>query len=382
MRIGALTDIPLLGRATLRREFDRLRSDDLDRRSWRLNATGGSTGEPVRFIQDRAADTWRLAIELLFDQWSGVRPGMRRLRLWGSEPDLFAGREPLKERLYRWRRNEITLNSFRMTLAQMRTYAERINAWRPDHILGYADSLYELSRFFEHSGLAVHSPESLMSSSGTLLPHQRGTIERVFRAPVFDRYAAREFGAMAGEDGTHQGMVVAAPGNEVEILRPDGAPAGPGEEGEMVVTSLTNYAMPLIRYRIGDLACPAERGSARTGWPVLSKVTGRVTDTLVRPGGGVVSALYFIHLVGVVLRAAWIRRFQVVQEDLSRIVVHLVLEPPATESDPEFLPRIRELADKIRLVMGPGCAVEFQVREEILPEPSGKYRYVISRVPR
>ncbi len=382
VRIGSLAELPCLDRATLRHEFDRLRSDDLAQRSWTVNSTGGSTGEPVRFIQDRESGFWRAAVEHLFDEWAGVPFGTRRVRLWGSERDLFVGREPLKVRLYRWRRNEISLNSFRMTPAQMRTYTERINAWRPGHIVGYADSLYEFSRFLERSGLTVNPPDSIMSSSGTLLPHQRETIERIFRAPVFNRYASREFGGIASEDGTHDGLVVAAPHTCVEVLRPDGSPAGPLEEGEVVITSLTNYAMPLIRYRIGDLACPAEHGSARTGWPVLAQVTGRVTDTFVRPDGGVVSSLYFIHLVGVILRAGWIRRFQVIQEEPSRIIVNLVLEPPFTEDSPDFLLGTRELTDKIRLAMGEDCRVEFQVREGIPTESSGKFRYAISRVAR
>ena len=382
VRIHALTEIPCLDRATLRREFDRLRSDDLDHRSWTVNSTGGSTGEPVRFIQDRESGFWRAAVEHLFDEWAGVPFGIRRVRLWGSERDLIVGREPLKLRVYRWRRNELSLNSFRMTPAQMRTYTERINACRPGHIVGYADSLYEFSRFLERSGLTVHPPDSIMSSSGTLLPHQRETIERAFRAPVFNRYASREFGGIASEDGAHDGMVVAAPHTYVEVLRPDGSPAGPLEEGEVVITSLTNYAMPLIRYRIGDLACMAEHGSARTGWPVLAQVAGRVTDTFVRSDGGVVSSLYFIHLVGVVLGAGWIRRFQVIQEELSRVIVNLVLEAPFTESSPDFLLGTRELKDKIRLAMGEDCTVEFQVREDIPTEPSGKFRYAISRVAR
>jgi phenylacetate-CoA ligase len=382
VRIGALTEIPCLDRTTLHREFDRLRSDDLAQRSWKVNSTGGSTGTPVRFIQDYESGIWRAAVEHLFDEWAGTPLGIRRVRLWGSERDLLVGRETLKLRFYRWRRNESSLNAFRMTPAQMRTYAERINKWRPGHILGYADSLYEFSRFVERSGLTVHSPDTIMSSAGTLLPHQRETIERVFRAPVFNRYASREFGGIAADDGTHEGMVVAAPDKCVEVLRPDGSPAGPLEEGEVVITSLTNYAMPLIRYRIGDLACMAERRAARTGWPVLAQVTGRVTDTFVRPDGGVVSSLYFIHLVGVVLSAGWIRKVQVVQEDPSRVIVHLALEPPCTEGSPEFLKWSRELAEKIRAAMGEGCTVEFQVHEDIPADPNGKFRYAIRRVAR
>lgn len=382
IRVGSITEIPLLDRATLRREFERLRSDDLADRSWTLNATGGSTGVPVQFIQDRDAGYWRVAIERLFDEWIGAYPGVRRAKLWGSERDILAGREPLKRRLYRWRRNELVLNSFRMTTAQMTEYAERINRWRPRHILGYADSLYEFSRFVSRSNLSVHAPDSIMSSSGTLLPHYRETIERAFGAPVFNRYAAREFGGIAGGDREQAGMVVAAPLRWVEILRRDGSPAAPMEEGEVVITSLTNYAMPLIRYRIGDLARLADRPAPRTGWPVLEQVTGRVTDTFVRSDGGLVSGLFFIHLVGVVLRAGWIRRIQLIQEEVSRVVIHLVIEPPLAAQSPEFHARTRDLADKIRQAMGEECAIEFQIRDEIPTEPSGKYRYAISRVSR
>jgi phenylacetate-CoA ligase len=110
VRIGALTEIPCLDRATLRHEFDRLRSDDLAQRTWRLNGTGGSTGVPVCFIQDRESDLWRIAVERLFDEWTGVPFGMRRVRLWGSERDLLVGRDTLKGRIYRWRRKNL-LNS-------------------------------------------------------------------------------------------------------------------------------------------------------------------------------------------------------------------------------------------------------------------------------
>ncbi len=273
VRIAALTDIPCLDRATLRREFERLRCDDLDRRRWWLNGTGGSTGDPVRFVQDHEEGMWRAAVELLFDEWAGVPFGARRVRLAGSERDLrpppvlrgsavrrfpseSVGRwRRFKHRAYEWRRNEIVLNAFRMTPEQMRSHVERIDRWRPQHVAGYADSLYELACFIERSGRTVHSPDSIMSSSGLLLPDMRETVERVFRAPVFDRYAAREFGAFAAERRGQAGMVV-APVRLVEILRPDGTPAGPREEGEVVVTSLTSYAMPLIRYRIGDRRPP------------------------------------------------------------------------------------------------------------------------------
>ena len=90
-----------------------------------------------------------------------------------------------------------------------------------------------------------------MVTAGTLFEPIRQTIESVFQAPVFNRYGSREVGDIACECEAHSGLHVALPTQFVEILRPDGTAAGPGEIGEIVVTSLTNFAMPLIRYRIG-----------------------------------------------------------------------------------------------------------------------------------
>jgi len=374
-----LVQIPPLDRPTLRREFDQLRSNDLAHRSWRVDGTGGSTGQPVRFIVDREHGLWRFAAEHLFDGWAGVVPGMRRMRLWGSARQLGGERETIGRRLYRWRRNERSLDSFRMTSSQMRRHAARLNQWRPGHLIGYADSLHAFARFLERSGLAVVAPASIMSSSGTLFPEHRRIIERVFGAPVFDRYAAREVGAIAAEDAAHEGLVV-PPLHLVEIIRPDGSPAPPGEEGEILVTCLTNHAMPLLRYRIGDTGAMAPRPSTRTGWPVLQHVTGRVAETFVRADGGLVSSLSFIHLAGVVLQSDWIRRWQVVQEEPKRITVRLVLEPPLTRDAPEFVLRTGELAAAIRRTMGEECTVEFRVEREIPPLPNGKYCYCASRV--
>jgi len=172
----------------------------------------------------------------------------------GSVADL-TGQETLRARLGMWMRNEVWLNSFRMTPDLMRSYVELINRYRPDHIIGYVESVMELARFIERNELAVHSPKTVATAAGSLEPHVRELIQGVFRAEVFDQYGSREVSGMATECERHEGMHVPLQSVLVEVLRRDGTPAEPGETGRIVVTSLVNYAMPLIRYEIGDLGC-------------------------------------------------------------------------------------------------------------------------------
>lgn len=367
-------DIPPLDKATIRAQGDRLVADGTDPERVRVNTSGGSTGEPVRFVQDRDKHAWTLALKLLFDEWAGVRPGRPNVLLWGSLRDLEGGRAPWRTRLGRWLRNETALNALRLDDATLRAYVERIREVRPEKVMAYANSVFELCRFAEREGLELPSPKVVMTSAATLQPVMRETIERVFGAPVVDRYGSREVGDIACERPGEPGLVVSAPTHVVEILRPDGRPAAPGEVGEIAVTLLTNRAMPLLRYRIGDTAAWAtERVPSPVAWPRLQALSGRITDHFVTRDGARVYGGYFTQRF---YGLAWLERFQVVQEEIDRVEVRLVpvpgVRPPAEE-----LERIRR---QVREVMGASCRVGLELVSHIEPSSSGKFRYTISKV--
>jgi phenylacetate-CoA ligase len=131
--------IPLLTKDIIRSKFQNLKSNDINNRKWYENTSGGSTGEPVRFVQEKHYGAWPMAVTKLYDIWTGYYDGQRKVILWGSERDLFVGHETLKIRLGRWLRNELWLNSFRMTPEHMISYVEKINKFKPIQILAYAE---------------------------------------------------------------------------------------------------------------------------------------------------------------------------------------------------------------------------------------------------
>lgn len=364
-----LRRLPLLDKETIREHWETLKSKDLDRRKWKVNTSGGSTGEPGRFVQDAEFHRWTVAVKLLFDEWSGVRLGDKRALLWGSERDLMVGRETFKMRFSRWLRNELTLNAFRMTESTMAQYIEQLNAFRPDQILAYAESMDELARYVESRGLEVHTPKSIMTSAGTLFDHMRERIERVFGCSVFNRYGSREVGDIACEDASHQGLRVSTLTHLVELLGPDGAPVRPGEPGEVVITLLTNYAMPLIRYRIGDMAVGCKSGAQ----VVLAEVTGRVSDYFTLRNGErirVPTALF--------AQEPWIAKYQVIQEDFDHVRV-LVVRSTFSLGSRELEAAKKAMLGKLGRILRVDKIFIEEV-PEIPPTASGKYRYTISKV--
>jgi len=378
--IEVLHALPLLDKTILYNRLDGLKAADLEKRQWHYNTSGGSTGQLAQFVQDAVYDNAGQASKALFDEWTGYVKGMPKVVLWGSARDLLIGKDTLRTRLGRYLRNEYPLNTFRMTEADMRSFVATINRVRPVQILAYADAAFELARFIESEGLRVHSPKAIMTSATTLYPHMRDMIERVFSAPAFNRYGSREVGDIACECEYHNGLHVNPYTHHVEILRASGSPCTPGEIGEVAVTLLTNFAMPIIRYRIGDMAVWADH-PCKCGrhWPLLREVSGRVNN-IIRTSKGTYSSaalmtmLYFKDPEKTQPFTS-IRQFQLVQKALDNYELKLVLQNiGAWESEKE-----RALM-QLHSVLGASAKIKIEILDEIIPSASGKHQYIWSEL--
>ncbi len=371
-------NIPLLDKNIIKAEYDRLKSDDLPKRSWFVESSGGSTGMPVNIVQDRDFVDWSDAVKMMDDEWSGLIVGNRRAYVWGSVRDTLVGKETLRTQVGRWLRNELWLNSFRMSEERMEQFVHQINDHRPVQIIAFAENLFDLANFIEARGLKAYSPKAIMTSAGVLYPHMRDKIQQVFRAPVFNRYGSREVGDIACECECHNGLHISSFTHFVEILREDGSSAAPGEYGEIVITLLTNYAMPLLRYRIGDLGVMSEETCAcGRGMPLLKDVIGRTTDIFINCRGERIDGRMFIRML---MLKPFIRKFQVVQEQYDKVRIRL--EPQGEHPDlyQLYAGELGELQRETVAIMGGRCEVDFEFTEQIETTPSGKYRFTISNV--
>jgi phenylacetate-CoA ligase len=374
--LSRFRQIPEFTRDLLRDEFEHLKSDDLASRNWYRRTTGGSTGEPVVVLQDRLYDDVGRAVKDLHYGWAGCDPGEPIISLWGSERDILMSSEGWRNKLSGFIRNQTLLNSWSMTKADLQRYVKTLQRVEPVVIEAYAESIYELARYINETGARVDGVRSVISSAGTLYPFIRQEVESAFRCPVLNRYGSREVGDIAAERISGSGLEVFSYVNLVEIVDENGNPCGPGEEGDVLVTSLTNYTMPLIRYRLGDRAVVG----AAAATPIhsverLQTVTGRILDALVREDGSTVPATFFMHFLSVVHNSGWIRKTQVIQKDYNRIVIKMITAapPPAHALD--------EIRSTLQRVMGRNCRIEFDFVDCIPPSPSGKYRYTISHLP-
>lgn len=375
--LSCFGSLPPLERSELVDYRSELSDENYPGETW-WDQTGGSSGEPVRILKDHSSKQAMLHAKAQMHSWASYRHSMPMVELWGAERDILDQRHrrpfwdlSLSRRLCS---KKLIQNAFRMGEEQMRQYLQEWHWFRPHTVLAYAHSIHELARFAEREGIRTYQPHAIITSAGTLTDEMRADIRRVFGAPVFNRYGSREFGNMAMSCEQEGGLHNIPKYVHIEIVRPDGSQVELGECGEILVTSLTARAMPLIRYRIGDTGYWGEPCGCGRPFPVIAQVTGRVSDNFIDSSGGLVHGEYFTHLLW---NLEAVRKFQVVQEAVDHIHFRLVL----ADAQPfDHFGEERRLTDETRKAMGPDCQVTFEYPSEIEPNVTGKHRFTLSHV--
>ena len=366
---AALAVLPLFTKSTIRENVDSLKATGHGPLT-RYN-TGGSSGEPLIFYMGKSRISHDVAAKWRATRWWGVDIGDRELVVWGSPIELGA-----QDRVRRIRdavmRSHL-LPAFEMSRENLEKFVEVIRATRPAMLFGYPSSLSVIARHARERNITMSDLGIRVAfvTSEKLYPEQRAIISDVFACPVANGYGARDAGFIAHECPAGS-LHISAEDIVVETVRPDGALTGPGEAGEIVITHMATQDFPFVRYRTGDWGLLSHaRCSCGRVLPVLADVQGRSTDFVVARDGTVMHGLALIYSVR---ELPGVEKFKIEQVSLDLTVVKLVTSQ-AFENASE-LRIVRDFQARL------GATVQIQVERviDIAAEPSGKFRYVSSRV--
>lgn len=367
-----LTDVPLLDKEVLQQHPERLHGR-LEGRTT-IKSTGGSTGEPVALLKTAGGVAVERACTWFGLGWFGIAVGDPSVRFWGTP---LTPPRRLRFKLADVAMNRIHVSAFALEESDLAEYYERIKRFQPHWFYGYATLIDLLAEWIEATGRdgTVLGLRAIVPTSEPLSEAQRERVTRVFGAPIQNEYGCGEVGAIAYE--CERGLLhTMTESVVVEVLTGDGRPAGPGEEGEVLVTDLNNYAMPLIRYRLGDQA--VRGGDCKCGrpFPTLERVVGRVHDVVFTPAGKRWHGEKMDYLMSAVHQDVFpFRRYQVVQQETDLLEVRLVSEEPV----PEAARRLIEEYVRDRL---DGMRAHVRRVDRIERSPSGKLRLVKNEVSR
>ena len=364
-----LAQLPFLTKGLIRRNVEVLKATDA-RRLARFN-TGGSSGEPMTFFLGSGRVSHDVAAKWRATRWWGVDIGDPEIVVWGSPIELGA-----QDRIREWRDRLMRtrlLPAFDMSPANLDLFLTRIRAARPRMLFGYPSALAHIAKRAELTGAVLNDLGIRVAfvTAEKLYPEQRAIIGRVFGCAVADGYGGRDAGFVAHQCPSG-GMHVSAEDIIVEIVDGSGNRVPEGESGEIVVTHLASEDFPFIRYRTGDIAALDPRPCAcGRGLPLLKEIQGRSTDFVVAADGTVMHGLALIY---VLRKMSGIRAFKIVQESRALTRVILVTESDFAESTSAAI------THEFQARLGEQVEVRVERQAEILPEASGKFRYVVSKV--
>jgi len=358
--VDDLARLPLISKDDLRAAFPHgLIAEGQARDEAFLVETSGSTGVPVRVFKEWealcAVAAWSSPVMLR--RWWGVWGRRLMTLLLRHEHSIEAAIvQALPRFLVRVHAGD--------ALASPEAHLDEIRRVRPDVLVTYPTVLKTLATKILEEGASIPQPRLLATTAEMLDAHARRLIGRAFTAPLVNLYASTEAGFLAVECLEGRGLHVNSPRTIVEIQQ-DGRPAAPGDAGAVVVTDLTAFICPIIRYDgLGDIArwSPATCRCGRH-LPLLEVVEGRRVDAFVLPDGRVLHPFTLSHAM---VHFMEVQRFQIVQEAADRVRVLIV---PNGQSPANLASRV---GDEFARLLGQGVRVAVEM-VDVIPTPPGAH---------
>jgi phenylacetate-CoA ligase len=363
--LADLSHLPITTKATLQGlPPEAILARGLDPRTLVTEHTSGSTGRPftVRYTQrDRVRKS---AIYV----GAHLQVGLRF-----TDQQVFLTNERGRHERRRWLQIlGIGRRTYVSVFDSLDSQLDQLRRLQPDFLLGFPSALRQVAEAIEIRSEPYIRPRVVCTGAEVLDRDTRQVIESAFGLPVFNLYSTVEFGNVAWQCRHSGAMHINADSLIVEVVRPDGTKAAPGEMGMLICTAFHSHALPFIRYATGDLGmltnASCECGCA---FPILGTIEGRTVDQIRRSDGMVISPYQFTCSLELVQGIA---QYQVTQETLERLTVRLVPGRGFGHATTD------EVRARCRAILGEGTAVTVQVVDSIPREPSGKFRVVWSRV--
>ena len=362
------SEIPLLTRADLQTHPDTIRANRYPHAHGKTfdMMTGGSTAEPVTVR--------RTALTQLFWQAATLRDHLWHRRDFSATmaiirqfPEPVDGTKP-----GRWGGILRSGPAWHLSIStDVEAQLHWLQGINPEILLTYPANLEALMVRMRHDRIALPGLREVRTISGTVTTALRDQCQILLDAPLTDLYSAQEFGVIALQCPDSGLLHLQSEHLLVEMLNDRGVRCLEGEIGRVVVTDLHNFAMPLIRYSLGDWAevgppCPCGRGL-----PTLRRVVGRTRNMAMSPEGKLfwpgLETLRFLEII------PQLRQYQFVQTERDAILGTLVCTPAPTAQ------QLFRLQSELERALGHGYRWAWRLQEtSIQPTASGKFEEFVS----
>lgn len=357
--------LPITEREDVYAAGEKLISRAVPKNELQKDATGGSTGTPTEIWLGAEERGWKESgIDFSMER-IGVSLGAKTAYFWGHHLDPQAS-DGWRTRLKNFAENIRYFDCFRLSPEIFRAYHREFESWQPDCIVAYASALGHFAEFLRENDVrpANYPRICFVTGAEKLLPEHRKIVEEVFGKPVHERYGGRDFGGAAMQMNPSKNLDY-----EVDWAWALVEPETSAKTSPILITKLHADAMPLIRYRVGDVG--KFNPNAKQGHPAFAveAVLGRELDRIFTPDGRWIHGIELPHL----LKDFAVREFVFVQAEDYSVELQIVPKPDFSTAH----------ADEIRRLISAnleGLTADVKLVETVPRTRANKWRPVISLV--
>lgn len=367
-----LNRLPIIRKEEIKKSGDRIVSREFDIKSLTMLSTSGSTGEPLFLYINGIESEFRKAKHLRANISCGHKPWDGWVTV--TSPSHFSEATRLQQILGFYSPKFVSV--FQDVSQQLSI----IDKTMPDILDGYSSSLYLLAKEIKRSGLKRIRPKSVFGGAELIDSSSRRFIETVFEAPFYDQYATIEFERMAWQCPAKSYYHIDADAVILQFVDKDGEEVAEGESGEIVCTSLFNYAMPFIRYAIGDIGIPTgEECVCGRKLPLMKIIEGRTDSLLFLPNGRTLSPRAFTVAINQFQLSKCIEQFRLIQKEIDHFEIQIKTCDENVNRASFEMQLVQHLRKMLKITME---KIAFDIRfvEEIPSDKSGKLTIVSSEL--
>ena len=366
--LDKIINIPLLDKSLIRNDASSFISHKFCGLT-RSKTTGGSTGAPVTIVKNNFGMAKELAATWRGYTWANIQIGDKQARFWGVPMEK---RARLRARIIDFVANRIRLSAFSFSEKDMQEYVAVIKQEKPIYFYGYVSMIKQFAQFVEkYAAQDRFKLKCIITTSEVLTASDKHYIASVFQCPVYNEYGCGEIGTIAHEC-EHGKLHINAENMIVEIINKNGVPVKEGESGEIVVTDLTNYSMPLIRYRMKDFGSVShEPCTCGINLPILTNIHGREYDMIQNSAGDKFHGEFFLYMVEDAKKIGIaVEGFQLEQIAIDHLLIKAVCGKDDFEKFKGFM------TQKILHEYAANTHISFENPKDITREKSGKLRVI------
>lgn len=365
---ASLQSLPVVDKNIFRERYADFQSSAcLHARGNRIMTTSGSTGTPLSMVQDRGKILANTADAIFLESLAGYHIGEKLafIRVWV--------RNVRKSKLALFAENSVMMDSSSLSDESIADMLATLKRQKVRVITGYSSALSVISDYIERKGIDTggFSVHAILPISETMPEPVREQLKRQFGCTVQQTYSNEENGIMGIQSASDNSYYINSESYFYELLKLDSdEPAEDGELGRIVITDLTNYAFPVIRYDNGDTAVAEKTVRNGRSRLILKELYGRRSDLLYDTKGRAVTPY-------VITNNLWnvdgVGQYRFLQTGLKNYELRLC-------GDREKM-NVDDMLSRIRPAFGPDAIIDVRYVDEIPVLSSGKRKYIENLCP-